>query len=120
MLGLILVTGGRFFKDKDLVFKTLDFYKPDAIIHGDCPTGADSFAKEWAFKNNITQHCFPANWELYGRSAGPIRNKLMFQTHRVDLVLAFEGNRGTADCVRQAKRVGVPVEQKKATTNIVA
>lgn len=55
----------------------------------------------------------PANWVGRGSRGGPYRNGLMLDLGP-ELVLAFhenyEGSRGTANCVNQATKRGVPVE----------
>lgn len=41
--------------------------------------GVDGLGERWAEENKHPVRVFPANWEAYGRSAGPIRNKKMSQ-----------------------------------------
>ena len=53
---------------------------------------------------------FPACWDFYGLSAGPKRNAWMVRFGQPDLVLAFEGGRGTQSCVQIATEAGVAVE----------
>jgi len=57
---------------------------------------------------------FPADWEKYGRAAGPIRNKQMIMEGKPDLVVAFHNNisksRGTKNMVTQARRHGIRVQ----------
>jgi hypothetical protein len=49
-----------------------------------------------------------ADWAANGRAAGPMRNRAMAQAG-ARVLLAFPGGSGTADMVRQAQRVGIPV-----------
>jgi len=118
----VLVCGGRDFCDKAILWKTLDETFPHSetdsygnwlpvgtLIHGDCPTGADALADEYAVVNWLDLKTFPANWEKYGRAAGPIRNAQMLDEGRPDIVIAFPGGRGTADMVSKARASGVPV-----------
>jgi len=57
---------------------------------------------------------FPADWKSYGKGAGPIRNQLMLDEGKPDLVLAFHNDisssRGTADMIRRAKKHGISYE----------
>lgn len=66
-------------------------------------------ASEFAKWKGIPVKTFRADWGKYGKSAGPRRNKQMLDEGRPDLVVAFEGGRGTADMVKQAKAAGVEV-----------
>ena len=52
---------------------------------------------------------FDADWQKYGRAAGPIRNKQMLDEGSPDLVIAFAGGRGTENMVKQSEAKKVPV-----------
>lgn len=74
------------------------------------PTGADTLAGDWAHGFLIPVRSFPADWEeRHGKRAGPIRNQMMLEEGRPDLVVAFPGGTGTADMVRRAREAGVEV-----------
>lgn len=103
----VLVCGGRDFDDYDLMEKTLDQYQITTIIHG-AARGADLFSDRYAAAKGLKREAYPANWNLYGNSAGPIRNQYMLES-KPDLVIAFPGGRGTADMVSRAKKAGVEV-----------
>ena len=101
----ILVCGDRHWKNSSLIEETLKKHLPiDEIIHGAC-SGADSIAGKIARSLNIPVKEFPANWELYGKGAGPIRNSQMLE-QKPDLVIAFhndiEHSKGTKDMVKKA------------------
>jgi hypothetical protein len=81
------------------------------IIHGGCPTGADKFADEYCVVNWLDMQVFRADWTAHGKAAGPIRNQRMIDEGKPDLVVAFPGGRGTADCVRRARAAGIPVKE---------
>ncbi len=78
------------------------------IISG-AAKGVDSVAIDWAITNWLSFKEFPANWDKYGKAAGPIRNKQMLEEGKPDLVVAFPGGRGTANMVKLAKEAGVEV-----------
>lgn len=71
---------------------------------------ASTVAKSLGFKNIIP---FPAEWEKYGKSAGPIRNRQMLDENP-DLVIAFhddiESSKGTKDCIKEAEKRGIEVQ----------
>jgi len=108
----ILVCGGRDYSDKDFLEKTLERlskkYKDLTLICGMC-RGADMMAYSWAKSRDIPVEEYHADWNRYGHSAGPIRNREMIQDGKPDLVIAFPGGKGTADTVRVAKQVNIQV-----------
>lgn len=109
----VLVCGGRDYTDQAMLFGVLDMESEhgpiNAIIQGDCPTGADRLARLWALSRNEHYDSYPADWQSHGRAAGPIRNQQMIDEGRPTKVFAFPGGRGTADMVRRARAAGVPV-----------
>lgn len=83
----------------------------ELVIDG-AARGADSLGHETAVKWNIPTARFPANWQQYGKAAGPIRNQQMLDEGKPDLVLAFYDpatSRGTKDMVQRARKAGVTV-----------
>lgn len=103
----VVVTGGRDYAESATVYATLDSLGVTALAHG-CASGADSLAWDWARKRGAVMRLYPADWEI-GPRAGPLRNQHMLTDFKPDLVVAFPGGKGTADCVRRAKRLGIPV-----------
>lgn len=104
----IVVTGGRDYKDKVYLFSVLDDLDISFMAMGDAK-GADELAKEYAVVKNIPYRVFKADWDLYGKKAGPIRNEEMIKIIEPDLVVAFRGGKGTEDCVRKAMELSIPV-----------
>lgn len=111
----LLVCGGRDYVNRDELFMVLDRWHAqfviDVLTHGYNPKGADALTNAWGVVRNIRQIRFPAEWEKYGKSAGPIRNGEMLTIGKPDCVLAFPGGKGTADMIRQAQKADVPVKQ---------
>lgn len=98
----LVVTGGRDYTDRATVFAALDALRPTEIAHGGA-SGADSLAGEWAKARGVPCTVFKADWDNDGRfAAGPIRNRRMLDEFRPELVVAFPGGNGTADCVKAA------------------
>lgn len=106
----VLVCGGRDFQDARGLFASLDGLvpRPTLIIQGGA-FGADALASEWAYKRDVLERQFPADWKRHGRAAGPIRNQQMLEKGKPELVVAFPGGIGTADMVRRARAAGVRV-----------
>jgi hypothetical protein len=72
--------------------------------------GADALAEQYGYVKGIHVAVVRANWEYYGRSAGPIRNVMMLKL-KPDLVIAFPGGSGTANMVYLAKRNETPIRE---------
>lgn len=107
----VLVCGSRHFEDERLLGHILDAIKPSEIIHG-MARGADKLGGEYAKRNGIPVHTFPALWGTYGRKAGPIRNYQMLKEGQPELVVAFlsANSRGTKHMISIAEKAGIPVE----------
>ena len=106
---ILLVCGGRDYDDEYLLFATLNaLEEPVALVHG-AARGADCLAGKWARKNNVLEISVPAEWDIYGRSAGYIRNKKMVDDYCPDLILAFPGGKGTKMMMDIAMARGIPV-----------
>lgn len=109
----VLVCGGRDYNDRATIYRVLDEIHartPVRCIIGGGATGADHIGAIWAFSRNIPDFVrFDADWKLYDKAAGPIRNQQMLDEGKPDLVVAFPGGKGTADMVRRAEAAGVKV-----------
>lgn len=104
----VLVCGGRDYTNVSNIQEILDALKPTELAYGDA-TGADYFALCWANSREVSSSMFVADWKTHGRAAGPIRNQLMLETFKPDLVVGFPGGRGTADMLRRSRAAGYPV-----------
>jgi hypothetical protein len=107
----VLVCGGRNFRSPAQVCMALDAAhsaRPfTALMHGGA-TGVDQFAGEWAASRGVQRYICHAQWDKYGKAAGPKRNARMLEW-KPDVVIAFPGGAGTANMVQQAEAAGVPV-----------
>ncbi len=110
---IVLVTGGRDYKDAKRVSDTLDVihqaHHIEMLVHG-CATGADTLAAIWAMKRGVHPAGVPALWDFYGKIAGRVRNSAML-VFKPDLVVAFPGGSGTANMVGQARQLRIPVTE---------
>lgn len=118
---IAVVTGGRDSWDVPTIEGVLsDFHAatPFRGLYYGCATGADTVARRWAEANGVPATRFMAHWQDHGRSAGPIRNRGMLRAALACglpvRLFAFAGGRGTADCVRQAKQMGIEVVDCRA------
>ena len=99
---IVIVTGGRYYNNKAKVYEELDKLNPTLIVQGGA-SGADALAKQYAIEKNIAVNTEKADWEKYGKAAGPLRNELMCMKNRNATLLAFPGGAGTASCIRYGK-----------------
>jgi hypothetical protein len=107
---VILVCGGRAYRDKALLENYLDLFNkahPVSIVIEGGALGADRLAREWAVKNGVHVATVNALWSR-GKGAGHVRNRAMLAL-RPDYVIAFPGGRGTQNMMAQAERAWVRV-----------
>jgi hypothetical protein len=109
----ILVCGDRNWSDYDIIRDHLSCLNSSTIIiTGGC-RGADKLAEKAAIELGLEVQVFEAQWDLYGKSAGPIRNIAMLD-QQPSLVLAFhddiEHSKGTAHTVREARKRKIPIK----------
>jgi hypothetical protein len=111
----ILITGDRNWTEYQKIESEILKHNPECLILGDC-RGVDTLAKKVAIKYNINYVVLKADWNKYGTSAGPIRNKQMIEIlvarhEEKKLVLAFHPNielsKGTKSCLTMAKKYGL-------------
>lgn len=123
----VIVTGSRDWGDGKAVYEALnmllgDSDAPFTVVHGECETGADSYASAWVRgtqgnRPNVTEEGHPADWKL-GQVAGFWRNTHMANLG-ADLCVAFlnrcrknncsrgprvHGTHGTAHMIGEAKK----------------
>ncbi len=104
----VLVCGGRNYQNKDALHvqdeTPLDILELMVIDLTDTLT----------VNSYVQLEAYPAEWNLHGRTAGPVRNRRMIEEGKPDLVLAFPGGQGTADLVRRARAAGIEVREVEA------
>ena len=113
----LAVTGGRKYQDYYNVQRTMRKIAAKfdlVIIHGDCPTGADHWAKIYCDLTETPQEPYPAKWKTQGDAAGFARNQWMVENANIQLCIAFPGGPGTADMVARCSAAGIPVKLIKA------
>ncbi len=107
----LIIAGSRNLENDDLVERWVltkfDIKDIDEIVSGGA-RGADSCGESFARKYDIPIAIFPAEWNIHGRAAGPIRNAQMAKYG--DVLIAFtSGGRGTTNMINTMKKQGKPV-----------
>lgn len=106
---IVAIGGCRNFYDRDLIFSELDAYfhvyalgEEITILSGH-GKGVDRLIEEYATERQYALKIFPAEWNRYGRAAGPIRNSQMVE--EAERVIAFWDlrSKGTASLIRLAR-----------------
>ncbi len=114
MTYIVIVTGSRGYLNRSKVFSALDNqlvrHKDLNVKVGDCDAGADLFTRQWCYATRTGSQVFSAQWDIFGKAAGIIRNHDMVDSGG-DLCLAFPEtfSRGTRDCAEHAASRGMPV-----------
>lgn len=112
----VLICGQRSY-DNDFLMELImsPLNTEDTVIQGEAK-GADLMAKDIALDHEIRVKSFPAKWDLYGKAAGPIRNKQMLEEGKPDEVWAFftsteeaKNSKGTKHMISIAEKAGIPV-----------
>jgi hypothetical protein len=108
----VLICGDRNWTNAQLIDEWIATLPADTIIIQGEARGADSTARDSAKERGLVVESYPADWEQYGRAAGPVRNKQMLDA-KPDYVLAFHhdiaNSKGTANMVALAEKAGIPV-----------
>lgn len=123
----IVVTGGRKFKDRKMIYMVLDAihskFKITKLREGEAD-GVDRICAQWAVENGVEVERYPADWKnlnvpgcvvkssIHGRynsNAGKDRNKEMLKgLDANDHAVIFPGGVGTMHMAALVTACGVP------------
>jgi len=111
----VIVAGTRTFDDYELLREKLDQYLAGfqniEIISGGA-RGADTLGERYAKEKGYKLTKFPANWDLYGKSAGYIRNEemAMYAGKNGTCIVFWDGvSKGSQHMIDLAIKHGVDV-----------
>lgn len=81
------------------------------FIHGACPRGADNIVHQLAQRWGVEENAHPAEWDIYGRRAGFVRNRVMVELGP-DICLAFikDSSKGATHTANLAQAAGIPTK----------
>ena len=106
----VLICGDRNWTDREKIKRRiiqLCLPPGSTIIHGGA-RGADVIAGEIGKSMGFEVIEFRADWEKYGKAAGPIRNKQMLDKGKPDLVIGFHSDifksKGTKNMLIQSQK----------------
>ena len=117
----IIIAGSRKYNDYHRMLEKLDnlgihlinTIDPIEIVSGHAP-GADTLGERFAKAYDYPLKIFSADWEKYGRAAGPIRNEQMAKyAAEADrgMLIAFPigESRGTRNMIKLAQQYGLEI-----------
>ena len=113
----VIISGSRKFNDYILLEKTMDNFlsniKTDIVVVCGMAYGADSLGEKYAKLKGYKIDYFPANWNLYGKRAGYIRNEQMAKN--ADALVAFwdEESKGTKHMIKIAHKYNLKIRIKR-------
>lgn len=110
----VIIAGSRNFTDYQKLKKECDQFLQDQknieIVSGCHNKGADKLGIQYAIEKGFNLIKFPADWNKFGKAAGPKRNKEM--AIFLDALITFwDGkSRGTQNMMQLAKQKGLRVK----------
>lgn len=121
----VTVAGPRDYTSKEFVDKMLEEILSDILAKEVLPIhiveggayGVDALAKLYALQNELPYTEVKADWDKYGRSAGPRRNQKMAEMSDYCIVF-FKGSRGSASMIAEALKQNVPVYVVSISGNV--
>jgi hypothetical protein len=110
----VIIAGSRDIYDYNLVEQAVkeSGFDVTEVVSG-CARGVDTLGEQWAREHHVPVKRFPANWNLYGKSAGPRRNGEMARYAEALVAISLNDSPGTRNMVNQAILRGLKVYVKK-------
>lgn len=66
--------------------------------------GVDKIGEKWARENSVPVKEFPADWAMFGKLAGPIRNRQMADYAEALLAIWDGKSKGTGNMIQEAQK----------------
>lgn len=106
----ITIIGSREGIDPQAVIDFVDTLPDDTLVISGGAKGVDTVAIQAAQLRGLETLVYPADWGLYGKGAGMIRNGEIIKDG-LDMVAAFWDGKssGTGDMIERARQAGIPV-----------
>lgn len=109
----VIIAGGRKFNNYELLKSSINNLniQIDEVVCGGA-LGADMLGKKFAEENNIPVKMFMAQWDVYGKRAGYLRNKAMGDY--ADYLIAFwdgqsKGTKMMIDIMKENNKHGIVI-----------
>lgn len=115
----VIIAGSRSFDDYKLLKEKMDLFLKNKIdknkpcsnieIVSGTARGADTLGEKYAKEKGFALKKFPANWDLYGKKAGYIRNREMRDYADVCVVFWDGESKGSKHMINLAKEDNMPI-----------
>jgi hypothetical protein len=105
-----IIAGSRNCNDYHLLLDAIDEcgWTPTVVISG-AAKGVDTMGEDWAYDHGVPCEKYPAEWSVYGKSAGFKRNVKMASKAQA-LIALWDGiSSGTGHMIDIAKTEGLQV-----------
>lgn len=109
----VIIAGSRHYHSHEVVEQAIvdSKFNITEVVFGGAP-GVDKLGLDWAIKNGVAVKTFIADWERYGKGAGPIRNTEMI-SYANALVLVWDGfSPGSRDIKKKAMARKLPIYER--------
>lgn len=111
----VIIAGSCSFADYDLLQSKCDSILSqkrvthNIVVVSGTARGADTLGEQYAQERGYGLQRFPADWQQYGRAAGPIRNRQM--ADNADALICFWNGHspGAKNMILTARKKGLPV-----------
>lgn len=105
----VIIAGTRSVEDYKLVVQSVERsgYDITEVVCG-CATGIDRLGEQWAISRSVPVKEMPANWTLYGKRAGPERNRRMADYADAAIIIWDGKSAGTRNMIDEMIRAGKP------------
>ena len=116
----VIIAGSRNINDYNLVLAAIKHsgFEISEVVSGGC-LGVDQLGERWAKENNIPIKRFKADWEKYGKSAGPKRNLQMAKGADALIVVKTAFSRGSLNMMGTATSMGLKVYKHPIIVGLV-
>jgi hypothetical protein len=103
-----IIAGSREVYDSAITEKAIrdSGFDVTTVLCGTC-RGPDTHGEQWAKRNNVPVEYYPADWNTFGKSAGPRRNQQMVDKAEALIVVMVPWSRGARGCLAMAKAAGL-------------
>jgi predicted Rossmann-fold nucleotide-binding protein len=111
---IVIIAGSRNFTDYETLKEAIkeSGFQIHQIVSGGA-NGVDALGERYAKENGIDLVVFKADWDKWGKAAGPKRNKHMAE-YADALIALYDGeSKGTTNMIHYATRCNLYIHIKK-------